>query len=385
MRARLAVFVSLFALLPPGSALVSAHEAGTTKVKAVLGPDKTYAVEIVTDATALVEKLEIVSGRQPGADVTPARLQRVLADSDAIFRSRLRLNVGWSPHSGDGNVGRRPRSGAGTLDAIDLRPSIEYRVVPSEDPSQPPSAEIRLAGELPEGAERLTWRYGWTFTTYAFVVSYGESLPVTQWLEGGTDSEPISLSAPAAPPSRLATGWRYVTLGFTHILPFGLDHVLFVLGLFLLSGNVRTVLWQASAFTVAHSITLGLSMFGLISAPPSIVEPLIALSIVYIAVENLFLSELKSWRLVLVFAFGLLHGLGFAGVLQELGLPRTEFLTALLTFNIGVEAGQFAVIAAAFLLVGWQRERAWYRRRIVMPASLLIACTAAYWTFERLA
>jgi hypothetical protein len=384
MRARAAA-ACLVALLLPGSALVSAHEAGTTTVKAVIGADQRYVVEIVTDATALVEKLEIVSGREPGADASPARLQRVLADGDGIFRSRLRLTVGRRPHSGPGDVGRRPRSGAGSVDLVELHPAIDYRVVPATDPSQPPIAAVRLTGELPEAAQQLTWRYGWTFTTYALAVSYGTSTPVTQWLEGGADSAPITVAAPPAPPSRVATGWRYVTLGFTHILPFGLDHVLFVVGLFLLSGNVRTVLWQASAFTVAHSITLGLSMFGVISAPAAVVEPLIAMSIVYIAVENLFLTELKSWRLGLVFAFGLLHGLGFAGVLRELGLPRTEFLTALLTFNVGVELGQFAVIAAAFLLVGWQRDQAWYRRRVVMPASLAIACTAVYWTFERLA
>jgi hypothetical protein len=373
MRAHLAA-ACLLALVLPGAAVVAAHEAGTTTIKAVIGADRTYAVEITTDATALVEKLEIISGLQPSTDVTPARLQRVLADSDAVFRNRLRLTVGGGP-----------RRGPGVADDVELRPSIEYRVVVQKDPSLPPIAEVRLTGVLPDSAQQLTWRYGWTFTTYALAVSYGESTTVTQWLEGGAESAPIAVVAPAAPPSRLATAWRYVMLGFTHILPLGLDHVLFVLGLFLLSGNVRTVLWQASAFTVAHSITLGLSIFGVIAASPAIVEPLIAISIVYIAVENLFLSELKSWRLAVVFAFGLLHGLGFAGVLQELGLPRGEFVTALLTFNIGVEAGQCAVIAAAFLLVGWQREQTWYRRRIVMPASLLIACTAAYWTLERLA
>jgi type IV secretory pathway VirB2 component (pilin) len=126
-------------------------------------------------------------------------------------------------------------------------------------------------------------------------------------------------------------------------------------------------------------------MYGLVAAPPSVVEPLIAVSIAYVAVENIFLSELRSWRVALVFVFGLLHGMGFAGALKELGLPRSEFLTALLTFNLGVEAGQLAVIAVAFLLVGWHcGARAWYRSRIVVPASLLIACTAVYWTFERL-
>jgi hypothetical protein len=104
-----------------------------------------------------------------------------------------------------------------------------------------------------------------------------------------------------------------------------------------------------------------------------------------VAIENLCVSELKAWRVALVFAFGLLHGMGFAGVLQELGLPRAEFLTALLTFNLGVEAGQLAVIAAAYLLVGWYcAHRTWYRRHVVVPASTLIACTAVFWTIERL-
>jgi hypothetical protein len=161
--------------------------------------------------------------------------------------------------------------------------------------------------------------------------------------------------------------------------------MLFVLGIYLLSGRIRSVLWQVSAFTIAHSITLGLSMYGLVHVSPRIVEPMIALSIAYVAIENVFLSELKSWRVALVFAFGLLHGMGFAGALKELGLPRSEFVTALLTFNIGVEAGQLSVIGAAFLLVGWHcSQRNWYRSRVVVPSSALIACTAVYWTVERL-
>ncbi len=126
-------------------------------------------------------------------------------------------------------------------------------------------------------------------------------------------------------------------------------------------------------------------MYDRLAAPPSLVEPLIALSIAYVAIENIFLSELKSWRVVLVFAFGLLHGMGFAGALREIGLPRSDFLMALLTFNAGVEAGQLGVIGVAFVLVGLQCGACtWYRRRIVVPASALIACTAVYWTLERL-
>ena len=135
---------------------------------------------------------------------------------------------------------------------------------------------------------------------------------------------------------------------------------------------------------MAHSITLALSLYGIVSVSPRVVEPMIALSIAYVAVENVFLSELKSWRVALVFAFGLLHGMGFAGALHELQIPRSEFVTALITFNVGVEGGQLAVIALAFLLVGWQSRQLWYRSRIVIPASTAIACTAIYWTVNRL-
>src|SRR5207302_3172119 len=194
------------------------------------------------------------------------------------------------------------------------------------------------------------------------------------WLEGEQTSAPVMLTSPAQPVARINTALRYLTLGFTHIVPYGVDHMLFVLGIYLLSRRARSVLWQVSAFTVAHSITLGLSMYGIVAVSPRIVEPLIALSIAYVAIENIFLSELKSWRVALVFAFGLLHGMGFAGALKELGLPRSEFVTVLLTFNVGVESGQLAVIGAAFLLVGWYcGSRPWYRRIVVVPASMLIA------------
>jgi hydrogenase/urease accessory protein HupE len=206
-----------------------------------------------------------------------------------------------------------------------------------------------------------------------------------EWLEAGQTSTPIPLDSVNSPSGRTTIALRYLALGFTHIVPKGLDHTLFVLGIFLLSRRVRQVLAQVSAFTIAHSVTLALSIYGIVSVSPNIVEPLIAVSIAYVAIENIFMSELKPWRVALVFAFGLLHGMGFAGALKELGLPRSEFVTALITFNIGVEAGQLAVICTAFLAVGWYcGNRHWYRRLVVVPASAMIACTAVYWTVERL-
>jgi hydrogenase/urease accessory protein HupE len=179
---------------------------------------------------------------------------------------------------------------------------------------------------------------------------------------------------------------QYLALGFTHILPGGLDHILFVLGIFLFATRLKPVLAQVTAFTVAHSITLGLSIYGVLSLPSKVVEPLIALSIVYVAVENVLRPRLTPWRVAVVFAFGLLHGLGFAGALHELGLPRSEFLTALVTFNVGVEGGQLAVIVLAFLALGsWARRESWYRVRIVVPASLAIAAVGLWWTVQRVA
>jgi hypothetical protein len=156
-----------------------------------------------------------------------------------------------------------------------------------------------------------------------------------------------------------------------------------VLGLFLLSIRLRPLLLQVTAFTVAHTLTLGLTLYGVVALPTSIVEPLIALSIAYVGIENCLSSRLQPWRVLLVFVFGLLHGMGFAGVLSDIGLPEGDFLTALISFNVGVEFGQLAIILVAFILMGWWRRRDWYRVYIVMPLSLSIALAGLYWTWER--
>jgi hypothetical protein len=179
--------------------------------------------------------------------------------------------------------------------------------------------------------------------------------------------------------------WFYLKLGFEHIIPLGVDHILFVVCLCLLNNKFKTVLWQATAFTVAHSITLALSMQNIIVLPAAIVEPIIALSIFFVAVENLLLDKLKPWRIILVFIFGLIHGVGFASVLSEIGLPRDKFLTSILSFNLGVEIGQIAVISILFALIILPfGKKLWYKRYIVYPLSVLTACIALYWTVQRL-
>lgn len=177
----------------------------------------------------------------------------------------------------------------------------------------------------------------------------------------------------------------YLKLGYQHILPMGLDHILFVLSLFLLSPKLKPILWQSLAFTIAHSVTLGLAMYNVIKPSTKIVEPLIALSIMYVALENIFSPKLKPSRIGVVFLFGLVHGMGFAGALQQLGLPEKSYLVSLVLFNVGVELGQLTIILAAYFLVGkWLGDKPVYRKAVVIPLSLLIALVAAFWVIQRI-
>jgi hypothetical protein len=185
--------------------------------------------------------------------------------------------------------------------------------------------------------------------------------------------------------SRTDAAILYIQLGFEHIVPLGLDHILFVLSLFLLNPKLKSILWQATAFTIAHTVTLGLTMYKIIQPPTNIVEPLIALSILYVALENIFSTKLKASRIGVVFIFGLVHGMGFASALGQLGLPPSSYFSSLLMFNVGVELGQITVILSAwFLLAKWFSNKPYYRQRIVIPISMLICIVAAYWSVERL-
>ena len=253
------------------------------------------------------------------------------------------------------------------------------------DPELVRDSFIYLQGNLPDNADSLIWEWPDEYGSNVLRIKRADSEDtVSTWLKRGQLSDPYPLSSAPAELSRVDVALNYVAIGYEHILPKGLDHILFVFGIFLLSIHLRPLLWQVTAFTVAHTITLGLSIYGLVSAPASIVEPLIALSIAYVGIENCLSSRLQPWRIVLVFCFGLLHGMGFAGVLSEIGLPPSEFLTALITFNVGVELGQLSVILLAFLALGWWRDADWYRSRIVIPLSVVISATGLYWTWERI-
>ena len=178
--------------------------------------------------------------------------------------------------------------------------------------------------------------------------------------------------------------FRYLLIGFQHIIPLGFDHILFILCVFFLNTDLRKIILQATMFTIAHSLTLGLAMYGIIHPPPNVVEPLIAVSILFLALENVFSNKVKPWRLLMVFLFGMVHGMGFAGALRDMGMPRESFGTALVAFNCGVELGQMSIILVMYFGVDKTMSKyPWYRKRVVIPASLAIALVAAYWTVER--
>lgn len=175
----------------------------------------------------------------------------------------------------------------------------------------------------------------------------------------------------------------YLQQGYIHILPRGLDHILFVLALFFASTRLKPLVWQVSAFTLAHTLTLALAVLGYVRLDPGIVEPIIALSIAFVAIENLIFKDMTRWRPAVVFAFGLFHGLGFAGVLSDYGLPQDQLLASLLSFNVGVEAGQLTIVAACWLTLHRFADANWYPW-LVRVASGAIAVMALWWAFERI-
>ena len=358
----LAAFAWCMALLWT-AAIAHAHEIGKTQVVATLNVDGTYQFDIAVDPDALLTRLEVARDGRVSAVTDRAERDHAIATHAPEFLARVHL----------------------MFDAKSATPAFAYTPPSHIGDAAQSAGQVRLTGRVPVDARSFSFQYDLAGGTFALVARVQAQPARTIWVEPLRPSESVALVVLGPPPDTSEVARQYFGLGFTHILPKGLDHILFVLGLFLLSTRWRPVLAQISAFTVAHSITLALTAYGLVSLPARLVEPLIALSIAYVAIENLLTTELKSWRVALVFGFGLLHGMGFASVLRDLGLPRHEFLTALLTFNMGVEAGQLAVVALATLLIGrWRSQPAVYRRWIAQPSSVAIGIVAIVWTVQRL-
>jgi hypothetical protein len=269
-------------------------------------------------------------------------------------------------------------------DSTSLPLTLDRVTTPAGKPDQ---VQIVVSATITGPVDHLAWRTS-LFSGYPLAIRPAGGPPPAaddyEWLGADEWSTPRSFHSL----SSVSHGWRHaaslIALGFTHIVPGGLDHVLFVLGLFLLASRTRTLLLQISAFTLAHSATLALAALGLVSVPSSIVEPLIAVSIAYIAIENLMTTSISKWRLAIVFGFGLLHGLGFAGALAELGISGPDLPVTLVGFNVGVELGQIAVVLAAAIVVRLLPVASVDRRRyLTNPASAAIAAMGLFWAVER--
>ena len=360
------LFLTLGALVTSPAAAAGtapAHDLERTQVAVRFDSDGTFQIDVRNAPAWLLERLESLSGEPISGRLDADARDRRLGELRPVFARWV-----WV-----------------FFDGQRLQVVPEY-VAPDtpDNPSAPQLGTMRLRGVIPEGATSFSWAYGLVVDPYPMLLTGSDGRLITHWVQGDLESDRFEIADITAP-TRWEVVSNYLELGFTHILPRGLDHILFVMGIYLLSTRLRPILVQVTTFTVAHTITLAMTIFGVLSLPSSVVEPLIALSIAYVAAENLVTSELQPWRIGLVFAFGLLHGMGFAGVLSDLGLPATERVTALLSFNVGVEGGQLAVIALMFLGIGWLRDRDWYRRHVVAPLSVTIAAIGLYWTVTRLA
>jgi hydrogenase/urease accessory protein HupE len=374
----------LFMLAVAGG--LHAHPNGTSKVTVRLLGNDSLTVEV--DANTSDMLTAVGSGTMSPEVFVPADVRNYQARAAQYAYSRLALRADnrafLSP-----TVLSWKRGGAGPDDDLSRDSTAMWDT----------SIVLTFGGKYPAGARTLSFgaalfpEFGMQSICQASVL-WRDTLVERRWLvldrtlrvPLSPDSLEARLARNRAIPAAAAGDnlfGRFIGLGFTHILPHGLDHILFVIGLFFFSTRMRPLLFQVTAFTIAHSITLALTLLGVFALPASVVEPLIALSIVVVGIENVFFRKVKASRWLIVFAFGLIHGMGFAGVLGELGLPEGGFWPALIGFNLGVEFGQIAVIALAFGLTVWFRNKPWYFKGIVVPVSLLISAVGLYWAIER--
>ena len=372
-----------------------------------------YISSLIFNVTLLIKVLFVcLTSNAHSHEVTPA-IAEILKKKDGV-QLEIRLNIEALLSGIDlSNVSNTDESkqsakydfyrGRSDIDLksdfSEIWPSLETEIKIKQDNEL---VALRLKNIIVEGQENFDYP---RFSTIVFVASvdpyrpfsfqwskaYGDIVlrgpgsenGFTQYLQAGIESSDITIGEqPEYKFSKVF--FEYIPVGFTHIIPKGLDHILFVVGIFFLSTKLSALFWQITFFTLAHSVTLAMASLGIVKISPSIVEPLIAASIVYVAVENFYSKTLNLRRSIIVFCFGLLHGLGFASVLVEFGLPVQQFVPALVGFNIGVELGQISIVLILFGLIGyWFNTKNWYRKLITLPISSVVGLIGLYWFFER--
>ncbi len=360
-----------FLLFTLGAQMTSAHEMNPAVIDAQLLPD--YRIELTVRLNIEAQIAEI----SPIHSDTNESANAVLYES---FRALPPAQLSLQAQPWLNDLPNLIQLSA----ALPIKLQLLSLTIPEvENLSESRDSQIRLITTKPVTQNwALSWDKGLGPAAFRFSSQDVQDIS-TAYLENGASSDTVDMNHLIAKPA-LAVFLDYIWVGFEHIIPLGWDHILFVVGLFLFSITLRSLLWQVSAFTLAHTLTLALGMLGVVSLPGYIIEPLIAATIVYIAVENILFKQMTWWRPLLVFCFGLLHGLGFASVLTEFGLRSESFFAGLIGFNIGVELGQLTVILGCFALFGfWLRNKSWYRSIIVVNGSVIIGTIGAYWFIER--
>jgi hydrogenase/urease accessory protein HupE len=231
--------------------------------------------------------------------------------------------------------------------------------------------ELKFLSALSHGHRHLASAAAGTGTTHRTVYAGNSEFQIAAG--GGTGSVHQTLKDAV---------WPLFLLGIEHILT-GYDHLVFLLGLILIGSRIRPLLLVITAFTIAHSITLGASVLQIWTPGTKLVEPAIALSIAYIGIENWFVKDVTR-RWLITFPFGLIHGFGFAGALRQIALPHAEIPFALVSFNAGVETGQLAVLAIVLPVIFWLRRQSWFLNGGVKAVSGVIACAGIFWFLTRI-
>jgi len=325
----------------------SAHEVGISRGE--------YRLE----GTAL--RAELVFARQELLGLMPALDQN---RDGALAEPELKAGKGTIQEAVRAGVSVRAEGAPCSGELVDTRlveedgVVLETRFTCGQAPTSA-SLELKLLQGLPHGHRHLAH------------VSSGQSGSDAVLLRGVTTLE---VGASASGGSAVAS---MLWMGIVHILG-GLDHLVFLFGLILVGGSLRGLLMTITAFTVAHSITIALAVLGVWSPSPSFVEPAIALSVAYVGCENFFVKSADR-RWLITFPFGLVHGFGFAGALGELQVPREQLIPALVSFNLGVEAGQLAVLSVVLPLLLYARRREWFLTYGVRALSAVVVLLGAGW------
>jgi hypothetical protein len=351
---------------------LEAHDLERTQVTLTLERNGRFDLLVSNDPRWLLMRLEPFGSAPPptAGSLSESERNARLEALAPVFRDRIVLFV----------------------DGHEIRPDTVAYVPPDGRPpvgDVPSPASYRLRGQMPAGARVLRWFYGLVIDPYPLALHLANGRKSTEMVLGDAWSGSIDLIGQPSAASRRQEAWRYLTLGFTRVLPSGPEHVIFVLGLLLLGRtSSRAITSRLVAFVLAVTGALSLGALGLVTLPPRIVEPLVALSMALIALDGFTESSSSpsslrgtAWRHALIAACGGLHGLRLADVVsRDAGLPANEPATALLSLNLGVTGAELVVVAVGVACLLCYRERSWYRERIAIPASVAIAGASAYWT-----